>query len=133
MSDFLERIVRSRRVAVEQTKRDIDTLEATARDVAPSRGFRQALTGDGVALICEIKRRSPSKGDLNPNLDPAEMARAYERGGARALSVLTEPDFFGGSAEDLVAARDATMLPVLWKDFVLDRVQVVEACARGAD
>jgi indole-3-glycerol phosphate synthase len=80
-----------------------------------------------------VKRRSPSKGDLNPNLDPAEMARAYERGGARALSVLTEPDFFGGSTEDFVAAREATMLPVLWKDFVLDRAQVVEACAKGAD
>jgi indole-3-glycerol phosphate synthase len=133
MSNFLEQIVTARRAAVERAQSQIDALESIAREAAPSRGFRQALVGPGVSLICEIKRRSPSKGDLNPGLDPATIARAYERGGARALSVLTEPNFFGGSTEDLIAARDATLLPVLWKDFVLDRAQVVEACANGAD
>ncbi len=86
-----------------------------------------------MSIIAEIKRKSPSKGELDSGLDPADLARTYERGGANAISVLTEPEFFAGSAEDLVSARDATQLPVLWKDFILDRAQIVEACATGAD
>jgi indole-3-glycerol phosphate synthase len=87
----------------------------------------------GISLIAEIKRRSPSKGDLNAVLDVGEFASAYERGGAHALSILTEPEFFAGSAEDVAGARDATSLPILWKDFVIDRSQVVAARAKGAD
>lgn len=125
---FLEQIVDARRRAVEVLKRHaIDP----PRD-AP-RSFRDALVADGMSLIAEIKRRSPSKGDLNPDLDPATIARAYERGGARCLSVLTEPDFFGGSPRDLAAARDATSLPVLWKDFVLDPLEMSYARSFGAD
>jgi indole-3-glycerol phosphate synthase len=125
---FLDQIVAARRRAVEQLKRTpIAPTDRTPRD------FRGALVADGMSLIAEIKRRSPSKGDLNPALDPAELARAYERGGARCLSVLTEPEFFGGSADDLMSARDATSLPVLWKDFVLDPVQIDHARACGAD
>ncbi len=84
-------------------------------------------------MIAEVKRRSPSKGDLNISLDPVELARSYERAGARALSVLTEPEFFAGSQDDLIRAREATALPVLQKDFFIDRSQVVAACAQGAD
>ena len=133
MSTFLERILVSRREAVERYKRSIETLEDAARNAPPNRSFRRALAADGISLIAEIKRRSPSRADLNVGLDPGKIAASYERGGARALSVLTEHEFFGGSERDLVAAREATGLPTLWKDFVLDRSQVVAACATGAD
>lgn len=102
-------------------------------DGPPVRDFRSALDTDGVSLIAEIKRASPSRGDLNPSLDPADLARTYERGGARALSVLTEPEFFKGSADDLASACAATSLPTLWKDFVIDSVQVAYARSVGAD
>jgi indole-3-glycerol phosphate synthase len=86
-----------------------------------------------VAVIAEIKRCSPSKGDLAPDLDAAVTAKAYEAGGAVALSVLTDRPFFGGSVDDLQSAREATSLPVLRKDFTLDEIQVLEARAIGAD
>ncbi len=85
------------------------------------------------AVIAEIKRRSPSRGPLRPDLDPGALARAYARAGAFAVSVLTEPDFFGGSLDDLEAARRAADVPLLLKDFVVDPYQVWEARARGAD
>lgn len=105
--------------------------------VAPARGFRAALeavvaSGD-IAVISEIKRRSPSKGDLASGLDPIELARQYERGGAACLSVLTDVDFFGGSVEDLVAAREACSLPVLRKDFTVSARDVCDARIMGAD
>ena len=105
--------------------------------VAPARGFRAALesvaaSGD-IAVISEIKRRSPSKGDLAPGLDPVELAGQYERGGAACLSVLTDVDFFGGSIEDLVAARAACTLPVLRKDFTVSARDVCDARIMGAD
>ena len=105
--------------------------------VAPARGFRAALemvaaSGD-IAVISEIKRRSPSKGDLAPGLDPVELAQQYERGGAVCLSVLTDVDFFGGSIEDLVAARAACSLPVLRKDFTVSARDVCDARIMGAD
>lgn len=102
-------------------------------DGPPVRDFRSALDTAGISLIAEIKRASPSRGDLNPSLDPADLARTYERGGARAISVLTEPEFFKGSADDLASARAATSLPTLWKDFVIDSVQVAYARSVGAD
>jgi indole-3-glycerol phosphate synthase len=105
--------------------------------VAPARGFRAALemvaaSGD-IAVISEINRRSPSKGDLAPGLDPVELAQQYERGGAVCLSVLTDVDFFGGSIEDLVAARAACTLPVLRKDFTVSARDVCDARIMGAD
>ena len=105
--------------------------------IAPARGFRAALetvaaSGD-IAVISEIKRRSPSKGELAPGLDPAELAHQYERGGAACLSVLTDVDFFGGSIEDLVAARAACSLPVLRKDFTVSARDVCDARIMGAD
>ncbi len=115
-------------------RRDVDSLVEAARSCAPTRGFRDALAvGSGLAVIAEIKRRSPSKGALNLGLDPVDLARAYELGGASCLSVLTDAEFFGGSPHDLQAARIATALPVLRKDFTVAPVDVADARLMGAD
>lgn len=95
--------------------------------------MHDALAEHRMAVIAEIKRRSPSKGALNKDLDPAALASDYERGGAAALSVLTDERFFGGSEADLIAARDAVALPVLRKDFTTCEHDVYEARAMGAD
>ena len=99
-----------------------------------TRGFRRALDeAEGIAVISEVKRKSPSKGDLFPGLDPAALARDYARGGASCLSVLTDEEWFGGSVLDLQAARAATGLPVIRKDFTFDARDVVDARLMGAD
>jgi indole-3-glycerol phosphate synthase len=103
---------------------------AAAAPVAPS--LAAALIARDVAVIAEVKRRSPSKGDIAPGLSAAEQGAAYARGGAAALSILTEATHFGGSADDLAAARSAVALPLLKKDFHVDPVQLVEARALGA-
>lgn len=135
MTAFLPRIVEARRAAVEASKLGLGAAEISreAGLRAPPRDFRGALAADGLSLIAEIKRASPSKGPLRPDLDPLLLADAYERGGARALSVLTEPEFFRGSSKDLIEARSATSLPVLWKDFVVDPYQVTQARSLSAD
>lgn len=100
------------------------------------RGFRSALRAvshDHLAVIAEIKRRSPSKGDLNPNLDPVGLARTYESCGASAMSVLTDGPHFGGSVDDLRSARGACGLPVIRKDFTVDPRDVCDARNMGAD
>ena len=100
----------------------------------PARGFRAALAGlDHLAVISEVKRRSPSKGDLFAGLDPAVLAADYARGGASCLSVLTDEEFFGGSVADLQAARGAVSLPVLRKDFTVCERDVLDARIMGAD
>ena len=105
-----------------------------AGEAAPTRGFSRALRDEpNLAVIAEIKRRSPSKGDLDAELDPAGLAVTYARGGASCLSVLTDAEFFGGSAADLRAARDATSLPVLRKDFTVAAHDVADARLMGAD
>ena len=131
---LLEEIVSSTRKRVEQTKtqRDPVALRDKAAARTATRGFVDALTGEEVAIIAEIKRRSPSKGPFNLGLDAADTARAFADGGAAAVSVLTEPHFFQGSMNDLESAAVADV-PLLLKDFVLDPVQVLEARASGAD
>jgi len=100
---------------------------------APTRGCRRALLGRGPRVIAELKRRSPSRGEIRPDFDPVAITRAYEAGGAAALSVLTDERFFGGSLGVLESVRRATSLPLLRKDFVVDPYQIDEARVAGAD
>ncbi len=132
---YLDRILAAHRETAAADQRSLDTLidRATVRDDEP-RGFRAALAAtDGMAVIGEVKRRSPSKGDLAPDLDPAELARAYASGGASCLSVLTDSTFFGGSPDDLALARASADLPVIRKDFTVSAHDVVDARLMGAD
>ncbi|MCP4965126.1 MAG: indole-3-glycerol phosphate synthase TrpC [bacterium] len=102
-------------------------------DSPERRAFAASLARPGLQVIAEIKRRSPSAGDLNMGIDPIAQALSYERGGAAAISVLTEPEYFGGSLDDLRRVREAVSLPVLRKDFIIDPQQVAESRAAGAD
>ena len=135
--DLLAAIVAATRRKVEARSAEvpIDEMEHRAAAVRPRAGvFRRALTrADRINVIAECKRRSPSRGVLRDEYDPASIAASYERAGAAAVSVLTEPAFFDGSLEHLVAVRRATSLPVLRKDFIVDRYQILEARASGAD
>lgn len=130
----LERILSETRAEVQRRKlaTPLAALEATA-PMAPRRPFAQALAQPGMAVIAEFKRRSPSAGSLHEDPDLPQIVGAYERGGARALSVLTEEPNFGGSLEDLQAAKTRCSLPVLRKDFMVDPYQLHEARAAGAD
>jgi indole-3-glycerol phosphate synthase len=114
--------------------RSLDVLIEEAERTVPTRGFTRALaSATQLAVIAEIKRASPSKGDLDARLDPAELAKTYAHGGASCLSVLTDSEFFAGSVDDLQAARAATMLPVLRKDFTVAAHDVADARLMGAD
>jgi indole-3-glycerol phosphate synthase len=134
MATYLDRIVAAHRAAAARDRRDLEELAARARASGPVRGFRAALTArEGIAVIAEIKRASPSKGALAPDLDAAQLARTYEASGAAALSVLTDREFFRGAPADLAAARTATALPVLRKDFTVGPADVLDARSMGAD
>jgi indole-3-glycerol phosphate synthase len=126
--------VARRRVAEEKLQANFAELEEACRQVKTHYDFYQALaTGEGIKLIAEIKRASPSKGWLRAELDPTELANSYAKGGARAISVLTEPTFFHGSLADLAEVRQRATLPLLDKDFIFDPYQVYQACLSGAD
>ncbi|MDQ2936471.1 MAG: indole-3-glycerol phosphate synthase TrpC [Acidobacteriota bacterium] len=137
--DFLASVVESKRVRLEKSKSYVSlyNLRASAyeaRTRATRRAFSKSLSNDKkVNVIAEIKRASPSKGDLGLNATVDEVARAYDRGGAVAVSVVTEEDHFHGSLEDLRTVRRAVPLPVLRKDFIFDEYQVYESAAAGAD
>jgi indole-3-glycerol phosphate synthase len=131
----LDRIVEATREEIERRREivPLTRLESALRERPASRPFQQALTRPGISVIAEHKRRSPSAGPIREGSDVVEVVTAYERGGAAALSVLTERFHFDGSLDDLEAARVATHLPVLRKDFIVDPYQLYESAAVGAD
>lgn len=132
---FLEDIVEATRSTVQRRRAETPIDELMSGLAPPGRGwpFSEALIAPGVSLIAEMKRASPSKGPINAGADVAEIVAKYEAAGAAACSILTEPDFFGGSLDDLRRAREACSLPLLRKDFIIDPYQLVEARLAGAD
>lgn len=131
---YLDKILDRHRQSAANDQRSVGALHDEAMAMPAARGFRSALdNASRLGVISEIKRRSPSKGDLNIGLDPAEWAQTYERGGASCLSVLTDVDAFGGSVADLQAARAACALPVIRKDFTVDERDVLDTRIMGAD
>src|SRR5262249_53208866 len=137
MAAILERIVASTRMRVAQSRgvADVRELERRAESHVP-RGFRAALAAksqDGIAVIAELKKASPSKGLIRESFDPVELARELAGAGAAALSVLTDEEFFQGSLENLRKASSAVAIPCLRKDFIIDYFQLVEARANCAD
>ncbi|MHB1512790.1 MAG: indole-3-glycerol phosphate synthase TrpC [Acidiferrobacter sp.] len=139
MNEVLARILADKREEVgrARTHRSLADLESEIRAQTPARGFIDALSravaSGRPAVIAEMKRASPSRGVLRANLEPAAVARAYERAGAAALSVLTDEGYFGARPDDLAQARAACALPVLRKDFMIDSYQIAESRAMGAD
>jgi len=131
----LERIVDDTREEVDRRRSAVPLSELEAAIAARPEGrpFTEALGRPGISLIAEHKRRSPSAGEIRAGASVSDIVKAYERGGATALSILTEPFHFGGGLEDLREARAATSLPVLRKDFIVDPYQLYEAAAAGSD
>jgi len=132
---MLEQLVDAARRGVERRRSELPPAELEARlgSRPEQRPFSEALTRPGISLIAEFKRRSPSAGEIRPGATVEDVVRGYEQGGAAALSVLTDESHFGGNYDDLRAARASCELPVLQKDFVVDRYQLYEAAVNGAD
>lgn len=132
---LLDHLIESARAGVEERRRSVsvESLREGLSERDHDRPFREALVRPGMSLICEFKRRSPSAGDIAPGVQLAEQVRAYEEGGAAALSILTDSANFSGDLADLATARAASTLPILRKDFIVDSYQLVESAASGAD
>lgn len=135
MSTILETIasIRRKRLAEQMRSTSRELLESRAREREAALDFLAALRSPGVHVIAEVKKASPSAGIIRRDVDPKELANAYETGGAAAISVLTEQDHFHGDISDLRQVRESVAIPVLRKDFITDPYQVVEARASGAD
>ena len=139
-TDFLVAVLERKRLRLADAirSRPLDRVRADAhqrRSVSEAHAFRKAITNsEAINVIAEIKRASPSKGNLrSDDINPSDVAQAYERGGAVGISVLTEQDYFCGSLQDLIEVREAVSLPVLRKDFIFDEFQLYESAAAGAD
>ena len=133
---YLDKIVQSHREKAAREHRNLDELVAQAGLLPATRGFAEQLvvgSREQLCVIAEIKRKSPSKGVLHPDLNASNISALYEQGGASCLSVLTDEHFFGGSVEDLQRARASTSLPVIRKDFTVSEFDVVDARLMGAD
>jgi indole-3-glycerol phosphate synthase len=135
MNDFLAKIAAIKRdeVMAARAAAPLPGLRSLCRDLPPPRPFAAALRKDGLTVIAEVKRASPSMGIIRDPFDPAALARAYETGGAGALSVLTEGKYFLGSLDHLRRVKEAVRLPVLRKDFIIDEYQIFESRSAGAD
>ena len=138
MQTILDRIVQTKRQEVSRARAamPLPELAAAVRDVAAPRDFHAAIAAPashGIHLIAEIKKASPSAGVIRPDFDPVEIARAYHRAGASALSVLTDETYFQGHLEHIALVKTAVPLPVLRKDFIVDEYQIFESRVRQAD
>ncbi len=132
---ILDEIIEHKRaeVAAQKSKVPLDMVMEGIERMEPARDFRGALRRDGVSLIAEIKRASPSKGDIMPDVNAVELASVYEQSGARAISVLTDAKYFKGSLSDLTEVHNHVRIPCLRKEFIVDPYQIYEARAAGAD
>ncbi len=132
---ILDEIAEYKRTFVAECQRRVplEEIRRRAGEREPTRDFAGALRASGMSVIAEIKRQSPSKGVIRTVVEPVQVARIYETNGARAISILTDEQYFGGSLKDFGAVRDAVNLPLLRKEFVVDAYQIYEARAAGAD
>lgn len=135
MPTFLDQVTERTRADVDARAKVVPVEALEERIEVPGRGrpFSEALVAEGISLIAEMKRASPSKGPIRPDATVTQIVQAYEQAGASACSVLTEPAWFGGSLDDLVEARAAVDLPLLRKDFIVTRYQILEAKVAGAN
>ncbi len=136
MNNLLREIISNKRLEVTAAKKNLPESELVtlAHAKSAARNFREALTaGSSTKIIAECKKQSPSKGVFIADYNPVTLAKSYEKGGASALSVLTDHKYFGGTLDDLKAVKEQVKIPVLRKDFIVDRYQVFEARAAGAD
>lgn len=135
MKDILQTIIASKRSEIERAKagKTYAELERSIDPTRPRRSLKTALATSDTGILAEFKRRSPSKGWIHRDADPVAVSRGYETGGASAISVLTDPDYFGGTLDDLKNVRQTVSLPILRKEFIIDPYQLLEAAAAGAD